>query len=89
MPVSRELLTQATLSDSEPSKAMEEDAIQDEFVAKQLATFEEDPSEKLNSKNDLGESYVAEIWQSSKHIPLICTNVEDHKHLINHSNLTH
>ena len=78
--------TPVTLSDSQPRKALAEDATQDEFVAKLLATLEEDHSEKPNQNNDLGESYLAEIWQSGKHIPLICTNVEEHKLLINHFN---
>ena len=36
--------------------------------------------------NDPGEMYVAEVQQNGKHIPLICTDVEEHKHLTNHFN---
>ena len=48
--------------------------------------MEDDHSEEPNQNNNLGESYVAEIQQSSKHITLICTNTEEHEHLINHFN---
>ena len=85
-PVPKELHTPATLSDSPPCKALVGDATQDVFVAKWLTTLEEDPSEEPNPNNDLGESYVAEIQWSSKHIPLICTNAEEHEHLTNHFN---
>ena len=51
----------ATLSNSPSSKTLVEDATQDVFVTKQLATMEEDPLEEPNPNNALGESYVAEI----------------------------
>ena len=60
--------------------------MQDEFVAKQPATLEENSSEEPNPNYDLGESYVAETQRSGKHIPLICTNAEEHKHLTNRFN---
>ena len=33
--------------------------------------------------NELAESYVADIQCSGKHIPLHCTDVEEHEHLMN------
>ena len=55
------LHTQATLSNALTSKALAEDMTQDEFVARQLATMEEEPLEKPSQNNILGESYVAEV----------------------------
>ena len=55
-----------------------EDTTQDIFVDKWPATLEEEPLEELNPNNDLEELYVGEIQQSGKHIPLICTNTEEH-----------
>ena len=34
----------------------------------------------------LGETYVAEVQQNCKHVPLLCTDAEEHKHLTNYFN---
>ena len=80
------LHTPATLSHASTSKALPEDATQHEFVARQPATLKEEPLEEPSQNNKLGESYVAEVQQNSKHDPLLCTNVEEHEHLTNHFN---
>ena len=36
--------------------------------------------------SNLGESYVAEVQQNGKHIPLICTDMEEQEHLTKHFN---
>ena len=59
---------------------------QHEFVARWLTTLEEEPSEEPSQNNELGESYVAEVKWNGKHIPLLCTNMEEHEHLTNHFN---
>ena len=50
------------------------------------ATLEEELLEEPSPNNVLGESYVAEVQQNCKHIPLLCTDVEEHEHLTNHFN---
>ena len=78
------LHTPATLSDAATSKTLVEAVTQDEFVARCLATLEEEPSEEPSPNNVLGESYVAEVQQNGKHIPLLCNDVEEHEHLTNY-----
>ena len=75
--------TLATPSNALMSKTLVEDATQVEFVAGQPTTLEEETMEDPSPNNDLGESYVAEVQQSGKHVPLICTDVEEHEHLTN------
>ena len=41
---------------------------------------------KPSPSNGLGESYVSEVQRNGKHVPLFCTDMEDHEHLTNHSN---
>ena len=65
---------------------MEEDTTQDEFGAKQQDTLDEVPKEESITNSNLRESYVVEVQQDSKHIPLIHTGVEKHEHLTNHCN---
>ena len=52
---------------------------QDEFVA----TLEEEPLEEPSPNNVLRESSVAEVQWNGKHISLLCTDAEEHEHLIN------
>ena len=78
--------TLATPIDVPTSKTLAEDMIHAEFVARQLAIIEEEPTEEPSPSNELGESYVADVQQSGKHILLSCTNTEEHQHLINHFN---
>ena len=85
-PVTIGLHTLATLSDAPTSKTLAEDVTQDEFVARHLATLEEEPLEEPSPNNMLRESYVAEVQQNGKHIPLPCTDGEEHEHLTNHFN---
>ena len=87
-PVTIETHTPATPIDAPSSKVLAEDVTQAGVVARQLtpATLEEEPMEEPSSSNKLGESYVADIQPSSKHIPLHCTDVEEHKCLTNHFN---
>ena len=68
------------------AKHWQRDTTQAEFVARQLATLEEEPMEEPSPSNKLGESYVADVQRSSKHVALYCTDVEEHEHLINHFN---
>ena len=47
--------TPTALSNAPTSKALLEDVTQDEFVARSLATLEEEPSEEPSQNNELGE----------------------------------
>ena len=55
-------------------------------MAGQPTTLEEQTTENPTPNNNLEESYVAEVQWSGKHIPLICTDTEEHEHLTNHFN---
>ena len=83
-PVTIGSYTLATLSDAPTSKALTEDMTQDKFVARWLATLEEETSEEPIQNNELGESYVAEVNWNGKHIAILCTDVEEHEHLTDH-----
>ena len=76
----------AIMNDAPTSKTLAEETTQDVFVARQLATLEEEPLEEPSPNKELGESYVAEFQQNGEHIPLLCTDVEEHEHLTNHLN---
>ena len=56
---------------------------QDDLVASQPATLEEEPMEDPSPNNHLGESYVAEVQWNGKYVPLLCTDMEEYKHLTN------
>ena len=78
--------TLAALSNALTSKTLVEDVTQEEFVARHLATLEEETTEEPSPHNDLGESCVAEVHWIGKHIPLVSTDTEEHEHLTNHFN---
>ena len=80
------LHTPTTLSDTPTSKALVKDVTQAEYVARQPAALEEDPLEEPSPSNEQGESHVADVQQSGKHVPLSCTDAEEHEHLKNHFN---
>ena len=50
------------------------------------ATLEEEHIEESIPNNELGESYVADIQHSSRHIPLHCTVAQEHKRLTKYFN---
>ena len=84
----KNIITPANQIDAPTSKTLAEDVTQAELVARQLtpATLEEEPMEEPSPSNELGESYVADIQQGGKHIPLHCNDVGEHEHLTNHFN---
>ena len=53
--------TPATLSDSPTSKTLAEDVTQAEFMARQPATLEEEPTEEPSPNNELEDSYVTDV----------------------------
>ena len=55
-------------------------------MAKQPASLEEETFRGANPNNKLGESDVAEVQRNVKHVPLFCTDMEEHEHLTNHFN---
>ena len=69
--------TPAALSNVLTSKTLVDDVTQEEIEAGQPSTLEEETMADLRSNNDLGESYVAEVQQSGKHISVICTDMEE------------
>ena len=44
------------------------------------------PPKMPSPNNKLGESYVAGVQENGKHVPLLCTDAEEHEHLTNHYN---
>ena len=80
--------TPATPTDTPTSKILAEDMTKAEVAARQLtpATLEKEPMEEPSPSNELGQSYVADVQHSGKHIPLHCPDVEGHEHLTNHFN---
>ena len=80
--------TAATPIHAPTSKTLAEDVIQAELVARPPipASLNEEPMEESGTSNQLGEYYVADIHCGSKHIPLHCTDIEEHEYLTNHFN---
>ena len=80
--------TPANPIDTPTSNTLGEDMTQAELGARPLApvSLNEEPMEESGTDNQLGESYIADIQCSGKHVPLHCTDVEEHEHLTNHLN---
>ena len=80
--------TPATPIDAPTYKILAEDMIQAQVVARQLmpGTLEKEPMEESSPINELGEYYLADVQCSGEHIPLHCTDVEEHEHLTKHFN---
>ena len=80
--------TPATPIDVPTSNTLAEDVTQADLLARPPApvALNEEPMKDPSISNQLGESYVAFIQQSRKHIPLHCTDVEAQEHLTNYLN---
>ena len=61
---------------------------QAELVARLLApvSLNEEPVEESSASIQLGESYIADIQHSGKHVPLHCTDGEEHEHFTDQFN---
>ena len=85
---SHTLASPATPINAPTSKTLAEDVTQVDLVARPLmpVALNEEPMEEPSISNQLRESCVADVQWSGKHIPLHCTDAEEHEHLTNHFN---
>ena len=70
------------------SKTLAEDVTQAYLVARLPGpvAINEEPMDELSISNQLGESHIADCQVSGKHVPLHCTDVEEHEHITDHFN---